>query len=152
MAKVEKIIWEAVEPIIEENGCSVYDIEFVKEGQNYFLRIFIDKEDGVSTDDCEKISRAVDPVIDEIDPIEPSYYLEISSPGLDRKLSRQEHFDSAIGSLVDIKLFAPINGSKDITAYLKGFDGKTIFLETENGAAIELEKQKASSIRLTVVL
>lgn len=152
MAKVEKIVWEAAEPIAKEYGCSIYDVEFVKEGQNYFLRIYIDKEGGVSTDDCEKVSRAVEPVIDEIDPIEPSYYLEISSPGLDRKLSRPEHFESAVGSLVDLKLFAPINGSKEITATLKGFDGKTVFLELEDGSNIELDKQKASSIRLTVIL
>lgn len=151
MSKVEKTVWEAVEPIADSFGCSIYDVEYVKEGQNYFLRIFIDKEGGVSTDDCEKVSRAVDPVLDELDPIENAYYLEISSPGLDRKLSRKEHFESALGKSIDIKLFSPIGGSKEITGILKSFDGKVISVETDSGI-IEIEKQKASVVRLTVIL
>ena len=151
MSKVEKTVWEAVEPIADSFGCSIYDVEYVKEGQNYFLRIFIDKEGGVSTDDCEKVSRAVDPVLDELDPIENAYYLEISSPGLDRKLSRKEHFESALGKSIDIKLFSPIDGSKEITGILKSFDGKVISVETDSGI-IEIEKQKASVVRLTVIL
>lgn len=151
MSKVEKTVWEAVEPIADSFGCSIYDVEYVKEGQNYFLRIFIDKEGGVSTDDCEKVSRAVDPVLDELDPIENAYYLEISSPGLDRKLSRKEHFESALGKSIDIKLFSPINGSKEITGILKSFDGNIISVETDFGI-IEIEKQKASVVRLTVIL
>ena len=152
MAKVEKIVWEAAEPIVEDCGCSIYDVEFVKEGQNYFLRIFIDKEGGVSTDDCEKVSRAVDPVIDEIDPIEPAYFLEISSPGLDRKISRDEHFNAAIGQSVDIKLFAPVNGSRELTAILKSYENGVMTLELPGGSELKLEKQKASSVRLTVIL
>ena len=151
MSKVEKTVWEAVEPIVESFGCSIYDVEYVKEGQNYFLRIFIYKEGGVSTDDCEKVSRAVDPVLDELDPIENAYYLEISSPGLDRKLSRKEHFESALGKSIDIKLFSPIDGSKEITGILKSFDGNIISVETDSGI-IEIEKQKASVVRLTVIL
>lgn len=151
MSKVEKTVWEAAEPIADSFGCSIYDVEYVKEGQNYFLRIFIDKEGGVSTDDCEKVSRAVDPVLDELDPIENAYYLEISSPGLDRKLSRKEHFESALGKSIDIKLFSPIDGSKEITGILKSFDGKVISVETDSGI-IEIEKQKASVVRLTVIL
>lgn len=151
MSKVEKTVWEAVEPIVESFGCSIYDVEYVKEGQNYFLRIFIDKEGGVSTDDCEKVSRGIDPVLDELDPIENAYYLEISSPGLDRKLSRKEHFESAVGKSIDIKLFSPINGSKEITGILKSFDSNIISVETDSGI-IEIEKQKASVVRLTVIL
>ena len=152
MAKVEKIVREAVEPIAKEYGCSIYDVEFVKEGQNYFLRIFIDKDGGVSTDDCEKVSRALDPVLDELDPIEMAYYLEISSPGLDRKLTRDEHFMSAIGSLVDIKLFAPVNGSRELTATLLAYDNGVMKLELSDGSKTELEKQKASLVRLAVIL
>ena len=152
MAKVEKIVWQAAEPIVKDCGCSVYDVEFVKEGQNYFLRIFIDKVGGVSTDDCERVSRAIDPVIDEIDPIEPAYYLEVSSPGLDRKLSRDEHFKSAIGLLVDLKLFAPINGSRELTATLLGYESGVMDLRLSDGSELKLEKQKASSVRLKITL
>lgn len=151
MSKVEKIVWDAAEPIAKGFGCSIYDVEYIKEGQNYFLRVFIDKDGGVSTDDCEAVSRALDPVLDELDPIENAYFLEISSPGLDRRLSRPEHFAAAIGKSVDIKLFSPINGSKEITGILRGFDGSVIALETETGD-IEIEKQKASVVRLTVIL
>lgn len=152
MAKVEKIVWEAAEPVAESFGCRVYDVEFVKEGQNYFLRVFIDKDGGVSTDDCEKVSRALDPILDEIDPIEPAYYLEISSPGLDRKLSRDEHFEAVIGESVDLKLFAPVNGSREMTATLLGYSGGVMKLGLSDGSEIEIEKQKASSVRLTVIL
>ena len=152
MAKVEKIVWDAAQPVAESFGCSIYDVEFVKEGQNYFLRVFIDKDGGVSTDDCEKVSRALDPILDEIDPIEPAYYLEISSPGLDRKLSRDEHFEYALGQSVDIKLFAPVNGSREITATLMGYDSGVMKLGLSDGSEFEIEKQKASSVRLTVIL
>ncbi|MDY6314339.1 MAG: ribosome maturation factor RimP [Clostridia bacterium] len=151
MSKVEKIVWDAAAPIAERFGCSIYDVEYAKEGQNYFLRVFIDKDGGVSTDDCEAVSRALDPVLDELDPIENAYFLEISSPGLDRKLSRPEHFEAAVGKSVDIKLFSPIDGSKEITGILCGFDGKNISLETALGI-VEIEKQKASVVRLTVIL
>ena len=151
MSKVEKIVWNAAAPIAERLGCSIYDVEFVKEGQNYFLRVFIDKDGGVSTDDCEAVSRVLDPALDELDPIENAYFLEISSPGIDRKISRPEHFAANIGKSVDIKLFSPVNGSKEITGVLRGFDGKVISLETESGI-VEIEKQKASVVRLTVIL
>ena len=151
MSKVEKIVWDAAAPIAERFGCSIYAVEYAKEGQNYFLRVFIDKDGGVGTDDCEAVSRALDPVLDELDPIENAYFLEISSPGLDRKLSRPEHFEAAVGKSVDIKLFSPIDGSKEITGILRGFDGKVISLETGSGI-VEIEKQKASVVRLTVIL
>ena len=139
------------EPIAQQLGLMLWDVRFVKEGANWYLRIFIDKEGGVSTDDCEKVSRALDPVLDEIDPIEPAYYLEISSPGLDRKLSRDEHFEAVIGEMVDLKLFAPVNGSRELTATLKGYDKGVMKLELSDGNEIELEKQKASSVRLAVI-
>ncbi len=151
MSKVEKIVWDAIEPVVNNEGCTVYDVEFAKEGPDYFLRVFIDKEGGVSTDDCEKVSRSIEPLLDELDPIEPSYYLEVSSPGLDRKLSRDEHFVAAMGKLIDIKLFAPLNGKKDITALLEGFDGNVISVKLDDGTVVDIEKQKASSVRLAVV-
>lgn len=152
MSKVEKIVWDAAKPIAEGFGCSIYDVEYVKEGQNYFLRVYIDKDGGVSTDDCEAVSRALDPVLDELDPIESAYFLEISSPGLDRKLSRPEHFEAAVGKMIDLKLFSQVNGSKELAGVLRSFDGKVISVETESGELVEVEKQKASVVRLTVIL
>lgn len=152
MSKVEKIVWDVAEPIAANFGCRIYDVEYSKEGQDYFLRVFIDKDGGVGTDDCEAVSRALDPVLDDIDPIENAYYLEISSPGLDRKLSRPEHFESAVGKSIDIKLFSPLNGSKEITGILRSFDGRIITVETENNGIAEIEKQKTSVVRQTVIL
>lgn len=151
MSKVEKIVWKAAEPIAESFGCSIYDVEYVKEGQNYFLRVYIDKEGGVSTDDCEAVSRALDPVLDEIDPIESAYFLEISSPGIDRKLSRPEHFEAAIGKQIDVRLFSPVNGSKELTGILRGVSDGIMTVETDDGNIVEIEKQKASVVRLAVI-
>ncbi len=152
MAKVEKIVWPIATKAAQEHGCSVYDVEFLKEGQNYFLRIYIDKDGGVSTDDCEKVSRTIDPMIDEADPIEQAYFLEISSPGLDRKLSRPEHFADNAGKRVELKLYSAIDGSKELEGELAGLDGDIITIIKDNGDKIQIEKQKASVVRLAVVL
>ena len=98
------------EPIAKELGLDIWDVRFLKEGANWYLRIFIDKEDGVNIEDCEKFSRAIDPILDEKDFIEQSYCLEVSSPGLERELTKDEHFDRFIGSDILVKLIRPIEG------------------------------------------
>lgn len=100
------------EPIAEELGYFIWDVEFVKEGARKILRITIDNEEGITVDDCEKLHRAIDPVLDEADPIEEAYYLEVSSPGIERELKNPMHLCACEGWPVEVKLYAPINNSK----------------------------------------
>ena len=149
MSKVEKTVWEAAEPIADSFGCSIYDVEYVKEGQNYFLRIFIDKEGGVSTDDCEKVSRAVDPVLDEKDPIQGSYHFEVCSAGLERALKRPSDFQRFLGSPITVKLYRPRNGLKEIPCVLKAYDNGRITVEAGK-ETITFEKSEVALVRLRV--
>jgi len=112
MAKIEEKIGQMVEPVIEKNGMELVDVEFVKEGQEWFLRIFIDKEDGITLDDCELISRAVSDILDREDPISQSYHLEVSSPGIERPLKKTKDFLRFINNTIEIKTFLPIAGKK----------------------------------------
>lgn len=127
--KVEQII----KPTVEEQGYFLWDVEFVKEGAGWYLRVTIDSEDGIEIDDCEKVSRAISPVLDEADPIEQSYTLEVSSPGIERVLKKPEHFAAFAGEVIDVKLFsADEDGKKEYRGVLKSSDEKAFTLETEN--------------------
>lgn len=122
------------EPIAEQLGYSLWDVEYVKEGARQILRLTIDNEAGITIDDCEKMHRAIDPVLDEADPIEVAYYLEVSSPGVERELRTDEHIRLCVGCEVEIRLFAPIDGSKSYVGYLQGFDENgAVVLEDEEG-------------------
>lgn len=113
MAKnVAETVRELAEPVAESIGCWLWDVEFVKEGTRKILRITIDSEEGVNIEDCEKMHRAMDPILDEADPIEEAYYLEVSSPGVERELRTQIHIDACEGWNVEVKLYAPVNGVK----------------------------------------
>ena len=100
------------EPLAEELGYFIWDIEYVKEGARKILRFTIDNEEGITIDDCEKFHRAIDPVLDEVDPIEDAYYREVSSPGIERELKNEMHISACEGWQVEVKLYAPINGTK----------------------------------------
>ena len=113
MAKnVAETVRELAEPVAESIGCWLWDVEFVKEGTRKILRITIDSEEGVTIDDCEKMHRAIDPILDEADPIEEQYYLEVSSPGVERDLRTDEHLMACEGWDVEVRLYAPLDGSK----------------------------------------
>ncbi len=112
-----------IKDTVESQNVSLWDVRFVKEGASYYLRVYIDKEGGINIDDCTAVSHAIDPVIDESDPIDKSYYLEVCSPGLERELTRPEHFEWAVGREVKVKLYKAIGGTKEIIAELLGFDG-----------------------------
>ena len=130
VAQVETI----AQPIAQQLGLKLWDIEFVKEGASWFLRFFIDKEGGVSLDDCEAFSHAIDGPLDEADPIDQQYYLEVSSPGIERELKRDWHFQSELGKAVHIRLIRPFeNGSRELTGNLMSFDGSVIVIETGEG-------------------
>ena len=117
------VVSELVAPYAKELGFELYDVEYVKEGADYFLRVFIDKPDGaISSDDCEKMSRAIDPVLDEADPIPDSYYLEVSSVGLDRPLKKQKDFERFNGQQIEVRLFKAEDGVKEFVGTLSGYE------------------------------
>ncbi|MBQ2999704.1 MAG: ribosome maturation factor RimP [Clostridia bacterium] len=117
-ASVAEVVRALAEPVAEEIGCWVWDVEFVKEGARRILRITIDSEEGITIDDCEKMHRAIDPILDEADPIEEQYYLEVSSPGVERELRTEEHVMACEGWDVEVRLYAPLNGAKNFRGVL----------------------------------
>ena len=124
----------AIAPVVEGLGYSIWDLEYVKEGADWFLRVTIDSPSGITIDDCETVHRAIDPVLDEVDPIEGAYHLEVSSPGIERELRTDEHYRLAAGERVEVRLFAPLDGAKVVVGTLAGLDDdKNLLLETEAG-------------------
>ena len=119
-------------PVAEGLGLSLWETEYVKEGASYFLRFYIDKPDGVLLDDCEAFSRAIDPLLDEEDFIDDAYYLEVSAPGIERKLSKAQHFAFCMGSTIRVRLIRPIDGVKEFTGVLKAFADDVITIEALN--------------------
>lgn len=126
-AKVEKLL----EEIIIRLGYSLYDVIYAKEGKDYYLRIVIDKPEGIDINDCENVNNAINDILDEADYIKDQYFLEVSSPGLERTLRKEKHFMSQIGKEVNIKLFKPINKQKELIGILKEYNNKEILIETE---------------------
>lgn len=147
MAKIEHTIEALTQPICEQNGCYLYEVEYKKEGSDWFLRVYIDKEGGVDIDTCEAVSRALSTALDEADPIKEPYTLEVSSPGIERVLSRPWHFDKAVGSQVELKLFRPYEGKKVLVGTLQKHDGGIITVEVD-GAAITFEKGKIAKAKI----
>ena len=149
-SKIEQLIFDLVEPMAFANHVSVWDVEFVKEGKSHVLRVYIDKENGASIDDCEKISVALSEKLDELDPISTPYSLEVSSAGLDRKLKRESDFIQYIGHLIDVKLYAPVQGVKEFTAELCDYSQDVLSVRYEN-QILELPMSQVASVRLTVI-
>lgn len=135
MASVADRVFSLVKETVESVGVSLWDVRFVKEGASHYLRVFIDKSEGITIDDCTNVSHAIDPVIDEADPIDVSYYLEVCSPGLERELTRPEHFTAMLGRQIKVKLFKAVDGKKEFEGVLKGFDGE-LTLETADGMLV----------------
>ncbi len=132
-------VWDLILPTVNDLGCSLWDVEYVKEGARQILRVTIDKENGVDINDCEAVHRAIDPILDETDPIPVQYYLEVSSPGVERELTRPFHFEVCNGEKVDVKLFTAVNGQKQYVGVLNGYseEDKTVTVE---GVIIPLDK------------
>lgn len=146
-SKIETEAIAMAEPIAENIGCYIYDVEYVKEGGLYFLRVFADKDGGIDLDACEEISRALSEVLDEKDPIKQNYYLEVSSPGIERKLKTKEHFERYIGETIDIGLYKAVGGSKQLTGVLKGFKDGVIELEV-GGDRHEILQKETTFVKL----
>ena len=148
--KVTEQVEQFARPIVEEKGCSLWDVEYVREGSERFLRLYIDKEGGVCIDDCEAIARAVDPLLDEYDPIAESYHFEVCSAGLERPLKRPGDFEKFMGSPILIKLYRPRNGLKEIPCVLQDYqDGRITVLA--GNETITFEKSEVALARLRVI-
>ncbi len=140
-------VYDLIKETVEEQGIRLWDVRYVKEGASYYLRVILDSDEGISIDDCTNVHHAIDPVLDEADPIRDSYYLEVCSPGLERELTRPEHFEKYKGEKVKLKLYKAYDGSKELCGRLVGFDGKEIVIEAAKGEII-LQKGDFSSCRL----
>ncbi|MCI6498457.1 ribosome maturation factor RimP [Lachnospiraceae bacterium HCP1S3_C3] len=146
----EAMTEELVLPMIEENKFELVDVEYVKEGGNWYLRVYIDKPGGINIDDCELISRALSDKLDEKDFIEDAYILEVSSPGLGRPLKKDKDFTRNMGEMVEIKLFRQINKQKEYEGILKAFDKETVTIEADDGEDIVFERSDIALIRLAL--
>ena len=148
--KVTEIVAEFAKPIVEQHGCQLWDVEYVREGSERFLRVYLDKPDGtVDINDCEAISRAVDPILDEKDPIAESYHFEVCSAGLERALKRPGDFARFMGSTVTVKLYRPRNGLKEIPGILRGYEDGKVTVEAGK-ETITFEKSEVALVRLRV--
>ena len=148
--KVTELVAGFAKPIVEAQGCQLWDVEYVREGSERFLRLYIEKQDGVvDISDCEAISRAVDPILDEKDPIAESYHFEVCSAGLERKLTRPSDFQRFMGSAVMVKLYRPRNGLKEIPGILRGYEEGKVTLEAGK-ETITFEKSEVALVRLRV--
>ncbi|MBC8570433.1 ribosome maturation factor RimP [Oscillospiraceae bacterium NSJ-54] len=129
-------------------GLKLWDVRFEKEGAYWYLRIFIDKEGGVDIDDCERVSRGIDKLLDDADPIAQSYYLEVSSPGVERDLVKNWHFEQFLGHKINVRLIRPVDGCRDYTGELQSLENGVVTMTLENGAAFSFDKAGAAFIRL----
>ena len=147
--KVTEQVAAFAEPIVKEHGCALGDVDYVREGREYFLRLYIDKDGGVDINDCEAISRAVDPILDEKDPIPGSYHFEVCSAGLERVLKRPSDFQKYLGSPITVKLYRPRNGMKEIPCVLRGYEDGRLTVEAGK-ETVTFEKSEVALVRLRV--
>ena len=147
--KVTERVEQFARPIVENCGCKLWDVEYVREGSERYLRVYIDKDGGVDIEDCEKIHRAIDPVLDAEDPIAESYHFEVCSAGLERSLKRPGDFLQFMDSPVLVKLYRPRNGLKEIPGVLRGYEEGKVTVEAGK-ETITFEKSEVALVRLRV--
>ena len=143
---IEQKVEILLKPKIKELGYELYDVQYVKEGKDYFLRVFIDNKSGIDLNDCEKISNEINPLLDENDFIKDAYFLEVSSPGIERVLRKDEHLKDAIGEEVEVNLFKPLENNKEFVGILKDFDDEKIILECEKN--VEIDRKNIALIKI----
>ncbi len=149
MSKITERVWKFTQPVVEGFGLKLWDVEYVREGADWFLRVYIDKDGTVDINDCEKVSRALDPILDEEDPIPDSYTFEVCSAGCERVLKRPSDFQQFLGAQVLVKLYGPRNGRKEYVGTLKNYDNGTLTLDA-NGEEMVFEAQETAQVRLYV--
>ncbi len=147
MGKIEESVRPIAEKAASELGYELYDVEYKKEGSEWYLRIFIDKPEGMGVNDCEKYSRFISPILDEQDPIPENYILEISSPGMFRKLHRPEHFEKYMGEEVEVKLYKAKDGRKKLNGILRAYDNGDVTVE-ENGELLTAKAEEYMYVKL----
>ena len=151
MSRITEQVAELARPIVEEAGCSLWDVEYVREAGEWYLRVFIDKEGGVSIDDCESISRRLDPLLDEADPIPDSYVFEVGSAGAERELKRPRDFEQFMGSDVQVRLYQPVDGSKVYDGVLAGYEDGRVTV-TVGKSEKSFDKAQVAQVRLRVTI
>lgn len=148
MASIEERVEELVKPKVQELGYELYDVQYSKEGKDYFLRIFIDNDKGIDLNDCEKVSDGINELLDEADYIKEQYFLEVSSPGIERMIRKDRHLEKSIGKEIEIKLFKPLNESKEWIGILENFDNeKVVIKNVENDEKIEIDRKNISLMK-----
>lgn len=148
MANSAERVYELIKDAVEAEGVRLWDVRFLKEGASWYLRVFIDKPEGISIDDCTNVSHAIDPIIDEADPIDVSYYLEVCSPGIERELTSSRHYEESLGKQVRLKLYRAYDGKKEITGTLEDVTEENVTLVTE-GNALTVERKNISKANLS---
>ena len=147
--KITEQVREFAEPVVREKGCSLWDVEYVREGGEWFLRLYIDKDGGVDINDCEAVSRAVDPILDEKDPIPESYHFEVCSAGLERVLKRPGDFEQFLGSMVLVKLYRPRDGAKEFPGILEAYEDGRITISMGQ-TTYTFEQAEVALVRLRI--
>lgn len=132
MANAAERVYNLIKETVEQQGVTLWDVRFLKEGASWYLRVFIDKTEGITIDDCTDVSHAIDHIIDEADPIDVPYYLEVCSPGLERELTRPFHYERVLGEKIKIRLYKAVDGKKEFTGILESADSD-IILQTDDG-------------------
>lgn len=150
MSKITETISELAEPVVKACGCELWDVEYVREAGSWYLRIYIDKEGGVSINDCEAVSQALDPILDEKDPIPDSYTFEVSSAGLERALRRPSDFERFMGSYIAVRLYTSKNGSKEHVGYLTAYNDGDITIKDKKGTESTFTKNEVAGVRLRI--
>ena len=149
MSKLTDAVLALAGPVAAQQGCEIWDVEYVKEAGSRYLRVYIDKPDGVSIQDCEDFSRALDPILDEKDPVPDSYNFEVCSAGLERQLKRPSDFEQFMGSSVSVKLFKPVSGAKEFVGKLTGYADGAVTIEAA-GTTHTFQKNEVAQVRLHV--
>ena len=147
--KVTELVTQFAQPVVEQFGCTLWDVEYVREGSERYLRLYIDKDTGVDITDCEAIHRAIDPILDEKDPIAESYHFEVCSAGIERPLKRPGDFARFMDSPILVKLYRPRNGLKEIPGILRGYEDGRVTVEAGK-ETITFEKSEVALVRLRV--
>lgn len=143
------VVWDIAKPLADELGLVLWDVRFQKEGVNWYLRIIVDREDRpVDIDDCINMSHAIDEPLDRLDPIEQSYSLQVQSPGIERELTRDFHFEKYLGEKIMVKFIHALNGKREYKGTLASYDNGNISMTLENGETVEFNKKEASWVKL----
>ena len=147
MSKITDRVAELARPVVEENGCTLWDVEYVREAGTWYLRVLIDKEGGLCINDCEAISRTLDPILDEEDPIPDSYVFEVGSAGAERELKRPGDFEKFMGSSVEVKFYQPVDGKKTVVGTLEGYENGDVTVNS-----VTYKKAQVAQVKLHVTI